>query len=364
MVVYMRTGVLAIFLLSCWAVCALAQTDTATITGVVTDASEAAVPGASLSIVNTATGLRHEAESNSAGVYEVPALPIGDYSVTVKHAGFQTLERRGVTLHAGDRARIDLRLQVGAVNQVAEVTSETPLLQVETSNLSQAVENATITNMPLNGRDYQQLALLSPGVMPQRTTNLVTDGFSVNGAGMLQNQFVMDGMDNNNYLFGVTTATNQSIKPSVDAIQEFSIDTHNYSAAFGRGGGAVIQVTTKSGTNQFHGTAFEFLRNDKIQANDFFANLAGQARPAFRQNQFGGTFGGPVRKDKTFFFGSYQGTRIRQIIPSLQVVPTLAQLSGNFGSTAIYDPATQNAAGARQPFPNNSIPTSRIDPVG
>ncbi|MBL8223447.1 MAG: TonB-dependent receptor, partial [Bryobacterales bacterium] len=156
-------------------------------------------------------------------------------------------------------------------------------------------------------------------------------------------------------------ATNQVIKPSVDAIQEFRVETHNISAEFGRGGGGVIQVTTKSGTNQWHGTAFDFVRNDKFDANDFFNS--GRPKPPYRQNQFGGTFGGRIIQDRTFFFGSYQGTRIREKLTRLSVVPTPAMIEGNFGNTAVYDPATQDAAGNRQQFAGNRIPASRFDPV-
>ncbi|MBK7930961.1 MAG: TonB-dependent receptor [Bryobacterales bacterium] len=183
----------------------------------------------------------------------------------------------------------------------------------------------------------------------------------MNGASWLQNQFVMDGMDNNNYHYGIVIASNQTIKPSVDAIQEFKVETHNASAEFGRGGGGVVQVTTKSGTNEFHGTAFEFLRNDKLDANNFFNS--GRTKPPYRQNQYGGTFGGPIIKDRTFFFASYQGTRIREKLTTLSTVPTPAMLSGDFGATVIYDPATQAADGTRQAFAGNRIPTARIDPV-
>jgi hypothetical protein len=349
------------FLLGAFISGAWAQTDTATITGIASDPTGAAAPNASVEVTNQANGLKYHAVTNSTGVYVVTALPVGTYDVTVSLSGFQTVQRQDVALHAGDRARIDVQLKVGAVNQVMEVSSRAPLLESETSNLSQAIENATITDMPLNGRDYQQLALLAPGVLPSKTQNFVTDAFSVNGANMLQNNFVMDGMDNNNYMYGVVIASNEVIKPSIDAIQEFKMETHNFSAEFGRGGGAVVEVTTRSGGNDFHGTAFEFLRNNVFDANDFFNT--GRGKPAYRQNQFGGTFGGPIRKNKTFFFASYQGTRIRNHLTFLSVIPMPAMVQGNFGSTAVYDPATQDAAGNRQPFPSNQIPANRFDPV-
>ncbi|HTM51705.1 MAG TPA: TonB-dependent receptor, partial [Bryobacteraceae bacterium] len=222
--------------------------------------------------------------------------------------------------------------------------------------------NRTITQMPLNGRNYQHLAILSVGVLPSRSQNFVDDAFSANGAAHDQNVFTLDGADNNNYFSGIVVASNQSVKPSIDAIQEFRLETHNYSAEFGRGGGAVVQVSTKSGTNQFHGTLFEFLRNDKLDANNFFNS--GRPKPPYRQNQYGGTLGGPVRRDRLFFFGSFEGTNIREKLTRLSAVPTQAQVAGNFaGVASIYDPATQAANGSRAQFPNNLIPANRIDPV-
>jgi hypothetical protein len=339
---------------------ALAQTDTATVTGLVSDATQAALPGAAIEITNRATGLKYRSTTNEAGVYAVTALPVGGYDLSVQAKGFQTFQRTEITLHAGDRARIDVQMQLGSMSEVVEVSGRAPLLQSETSSLSQVIENASIINMPLNGRNYQQLALLAPGVLPIRTTNFVTDAFSVNGANMLQNQFVMDGADNTNYLHGVVIASNQVVKPSVDAIQEFKMETHNLSAEFGRGGGGVIQVTTRSGTNNFHGTLFEFFRNDKLDANNFFNS--GNRKPPYRQNQYGATFGGPIKKDRTFFFASWQGTKIREKLTLLNVIPTPAMIGGEF-TTPIYDPATQDAAGNRVQFAGNRIPVSRIDPV-
>lgn len=339
-----------------------AQTDTATITGSIADGSNAAVADAAVQAANRATGATYNARSNESGVYVLTALPIGSYDVSITKPGFQTLRRPEVSLSAGTRARVDATLQIGAVTEVVEVTSQAPLLESETSSLGQVVENRTITQMPLNGRNYQKLAVLAPGVLPSRTRNFVDDSFAVNGANMWQNQFVLDGADNTNYFTGVVTASNQVVKPSIDAIQEFKMETHNFTAEFGRGGGAVIQVTTKSGPNQFHGTLFEFLRNDKLDANNFFNS--GRPKPPYRQNQFGGTLGGPLQRDRIFFFGSYQGTYIREKLTRLSRVPTSAMVSGNFaGLPPIFDPATQDASGQRTQFPGNIIPASRLDPV-
>ena len=341
---------------------ATAQTDTATITGLVTDASAAAVAGATVQAVNQATGLEHTAQSNAAGNYVITALPIGTYDLTATSDGFQTLFRPNITLSAGTRARVDVELQIGSVTETVEVTAELPLLESETSSLGQAIENTTITQMPLNGRNYQELAVLSAGVLPSRRQNFVEDAFSVNGAGFDQNVFTLDGADNNNYFSGVVVASNQAVKPSIDAIQEFKMETHNYGAEFGRGGGAIVQVTTKSGTNEYHGTAFEFLRNDKLDANNFFNS--GRPRPPFRQNQYGATFGGPLVRDRMFYFGSYEGTRIREKLTRLNIIPTPEQLRGDFsGIAAIHDPQSQTEDGTRTRFAGDMIPASRIDPV-
>ncbi|MEX2262933.1 MAG: TonB-dependent receptor [Bryobacteraceae bacterium] len=339
-----------------------AQVDTATITGVVIDPSAASVTGARIRATSQTTGLDYRTTSADSGVYVLTAIPIGTYDLEVSADGFQTVRRRGITLNAGTRAKVDVPMAIGQVAEVVEVTGQIPLLESETSNLGQVVENRTITQMPLNGRNYQDLAVLSAGVLPSRAQNFVEDAFSANGAGFDQNVFTLDGADNNNYFSGIVVASNQVVKPSIDAIQEFKIETHNYGAEFGRGGGAVVQVTTRSGTNEFHGALFEFLRNDRLDANNFFNS--GRPKPPYRQNQYGGTLGGPVKRDRLFFFGSFEGTNIREKLTRLSTLPTPAQVNGDFsGGPVIGDPATQAANGSRTPFPNNVIPPARFDPV-
>ncbi|MBS1828213.1 MAG: TonB-dependent receptor [Acidobacteria bacterium] len=338
------------------------QVDTATITGNLTDPSGAAIAGARVRAINTANGIDYRAVSGDSGVYVITALPVGTYDLEASGDGFQTMRRKAITLNAGTRAKVDVQLALGQVSEVVEVTGAIPLLESETSNLGQVIENRTITQMPLNGRNYQHLAILSAGVLPSRAQNFVEDAFSANGAAHDQNVFTLDGADNNNYFSGIVVASNQSVKPSIDAIQEFKLDTHNYGAEFGRGGGAVVQVTTKSGTNQFHGSLFEFLRNDKLDANNFFNS--GRPKPPYRQNQYGGTLGGPVRRDRLFFFGSFEGTNIREKLTRLSTVPTQVAVGGDFTGVAnIFDPATQAANGSRTQFAGNAIPASRIDPV-
>ena len=355
---FVRTMAWVVFLSSV----AFGQVDTATITGIITDPTGAAIVGAGVQATNQATGLDQQTSSNETGNYVVTALPIGNYDIEVRSDGFQTVRRRNVTLNAGTRMKIDVSMQLGQVTEVIEVTGEVPLLETETSNLSQVVENKTITQMPLNGRNYQELAVLTAGVLPSRRQNFVEDAFSANGAGFDQNVFTLDGADNNNYFSGVVVASNQAVKPSIDAIQEFRIETHNYGAEFGRGGGAVVQVSTRSGTNELHGTLFEFLRNEKLDANNFFNS--GNPKPPFRQSQFGGTVGGPIVRDRMFFFVSYEGTRIREKLTRLNTIPTPAQTQGDFSGIAdIYDPASQAADGSRIQFVNHIIPQNRLDPV-
>ena len=352
-----RSGVFFAVAMACFA-----QVDTATITGTVTDPSGAAVVGARIRAVSQTTRLDYEVLSTDSGVYVITALPVGVYDLEAGGQGFQSIRRPNIILNAGTRARVDIQMALGQVTEVIEVTGEVPLLEAETSNLGQVIENRTITQMPLNGRNYQDLAILSAGVLPSRAQNFVEDAFSANGAGFDQNVFTLDGADNNNYFSGIVVASNQSVKPSIDAIQEFKLETHNYGAEFGRGGGAVVQVTTRSGTNELHGTLFEFLRNDKLDANNFFNS--GRPKPPYRQNQYGGTLGGPIRRDRVFFFGSFEGTNIREKLTRLSTVPTPSQLAGNFaGLPTIADPATQTATGARSPFPDNVIPATRFDPV-
>ena len=226
----LRSALLRTFLLVALAAPAWPQVDTATITGLVTDPSGAAIVGAKITARNVATGLDYRADANEAGVFVITAMPIGRYDVEISSEGFQTVRRPAVTLNAGARARIDVELTVGQVTEVVEVTGELPLLESETSSLGQVIENKTITQMPLNGRNYQELAMLSAGVLPSRNQNFIEDAFSANGARFDQNVFTLDGSDNNNYFSGIVVASNQVVKPSIDAIQEFKVETHNYGA--------------------------------------------------------------------------------------------------------------------------------------
>jgi len=334
----------------------------AQITGRVSDATGAVVQGGQVTLTNQANGFKRETVTNDEGYYTIPLVQPGAYEITVRKDGFKPVTRSGVVLNVEQVARLDFTLETGAVTDAVIITSDAPLLNRETSSVGQVIDNKTIVTLPLNGRNYSQLATLSPGATPKPGSR-TSDGFSVSGNRLFQNSFLVDGADNNNYIFGVDTNSTQALRPSVEAVQEFKVETANYSAEYGRAAGAVISVATKSGSNRFHGSAFEFLRNDALDAADFFANRNNLGKPPLRYNQFGGTIGGPVRRDHTFFFFSYQGTRVRNSNPAIVTVPTADQKRGVFGNINIFDPANV-VGGARVQFQNNTIPESRMDPVG
>ncbi len=313
-----------------------AQVDTATIVGTVQDATGAVVPGASVAVTATDTGIKTTARTDSTGNYVVTPLRIGNYSVRVEASGFKTETHAGIVLQVQDRLRVDFTMQVGSVNETVNVEAAVPVVQTESSALGDVVASQQITDMPLNGRDYTQLATLTTGVVKitessgningatSQTNGNAGGAFAVNGTRGNLNNFMLDGIDNNS-----NDNAGNVLQTNVDAIQEFKVQTSNYSAEFGRSGGAVINATIKSGTNQFHGTAFDFLRNDALDSRGFF-EPAGQPKAPFRQNQFGGTLGGPIRRNKTFFFMDYQGTRAGTSQTDISTVPTAAEIGGNF----------------------------------
>ena len=338
----------------------LAQT--AQVTGRVSDPNGAVVNNAQVTLTNEETGLKRETATNAEGYYTIPLVQPGKYELRVQRDGFKPVVRSNLVLNVEQVARIDFSLEAGGLTETINVTSDAPLLNKETSSVGQVVDNKTVLTLPLNGRNYSQLATLAPGATPNPGSR-TSDAFSLNGNRLFQNSFQVDGADNNNYIFGVDTNTTQALRPSVDAIQEFKVETANYSAEYGRASGGVISVAIKSGTNQFHGSAFEFLRNDALDASNFFANRNNLRKPPLRYNQFGGTIGGPVWRNHTFFFFSYQGTRIRRSDTAVVTVPTADQKRGIFGNVNIFDPLNV-VGGARVQFPNNTIPETRMDPVG
>ena len=334
----------------------LAQETTATIAGQIQDGSGAGIAGAKITARNVQTGLERAVTSGESANYSIPLLPIGTYEVSAEKEGFKKVTQTGIVLQVDDHARVDFKLQVGATSDSVQVTAEVPQTETDSSSLGSVIDNRKVVELPLNGRQFYSLALLVPGVAPAAQGSILSfrGGFNVAGASELNNNFTLNGLDNNNQLLSAP-----AFRPSVDAIQEFKILTGIFPAEYGRNSGSQVIVTTKSGTNGLHGSAFEFLRNQIFDATNFFTP-SNAAKPSFKQNQFGGTLGGPIVRNKTFFFASYEGTRSTQQITALTNVPTVAMVNGDFSAIpkAIIDPTTGFQ------FPGNVIPQSRFSPAG
>ena len=317
---------------------ALAQKDTGGITGIVTDPSGAVVIGAKVTITDVDRGTTVTTTTNNQGEYLASPLKIGRYTVTVEKVGFQKAVLGPVKVDVQAQPAVNAKLRVGSIAETVTITTQGPQLETETSELGQVQDSHTIETLPLNGRNYAQLALLGAGVGPAEPGSRVelSYGFSSNGSRSLQNNFQLDGIDNNSDLGDVLNGSAYVIQPSVDAISEFKVETNSYSAEFGRGNGAIMNAVIKSGTNQFHGDAYEFFRNDVLDARNAFDFFG---RQPYQQNQFGATLGGPIVKNKTFFFGDYEGLRIRQALPQLVLVPTPAEIGGDFSSFLTTTPA-------------------------
>ncbi|PYV85758.1 MAG: hypothetical protein DMG05_22070, partial [Acidobacteria bacterium] len=349
----------------------LAQMTTGTILGKVTDPSGAAVPGAQVTITNLGTRIVKTFATDENGNYLVSYLLPGSYEVTAEKAGFKKSTQTGITLQVDQKARVDLALELGEMSESVSVMAEAALVKTERSESAQVINSKQIVDMPLNVRNFAQLVNLNTGSVPNPGSlggNINPDnpqGISdtnVNGIQADGNNWQIDGITNNEAFFSIL-----SVNPSIDAIQEFKVANNNYSAEFGRAGGANVQIAIKSGTNQLHGGAFEFLRNSSLDANDFFSNRAGVSIPPFRQNQFGGNIGGPIIKDRTFFFGDYEGYRSRLGETSNLTIPTLLQRQGDFsepGNPVIYNPFDIDpGTGHPRPFAGNRIPSNLINPA-
>jgi hypothetical protein len=350
---------------------------TTQLTGNITDKTGAAVADASVSVVNTQTGNERKVQSNQVGSYTVPFLTPGDYRVMVQKPGFRQVNRDGVRLEVNQTLRLDFSLEIGEVTQTIEVTGAPPMIESDTSSIGQVIEAKAIQDLPLNGRNFVQLAILGPGVvgvgfgargtiMSGTRPDDLRPGSELfsNGNREGSNNFLMDGVDNNERL---TLAI--VLRPSVEAVREFKIQTNMFAADQGRNAGTTVNVITKSGSNEWHGSAYNFLRNEKMDAKNFFASPTA-AKPALRQNQFGASFGGKIIPNKLFFFGNYEGFRRRFENTSVNTVPLAEVRNGDFRNVRdIFDPFTTRAqAGTptgfvRDPYPNRQIPAAQFDSV-
>src|SRR6266446_3668324 len=323
-------------LLAVSALPAIGQIDRGAIEGRVLDSSGGAVPNAIVKVTNKATGVVVTTPVNQKGEYQVLALIPGTYSVKVSADGFGSVLHDDIDLHVQDRLSIDFTLKVGSVKQEVVVTAGEPLLQTQSADVGSVVDEQHINDLPLNGRRYADLALLEPGVQKfYAANNPAPDRFSVNGNLELQNNFLLNGVDNNSWSENLQEFSVQVVQPPPDAVQEFRVQTRTYSTEFGNSAGAVINATIKSGTNQYHGNLFEYLRNAALDANSWVNNanpINGKPLPKghFVQNQFGGTFGGPIIKDKTFFFGDFERFSSRESTTIQSTVPTPLMKAGNF----------------------------------
>jgi hypothetical protein len=350
------------------------QAQNGTIVGTVTDQAGSVVPNVSVVLINEGTQFSRTVITNDSGQYVATSFPTGRITLRVEQPGFQRLVRSGVELTAADTLTVDLRLTLGSVQETVQVTGEAPLLQSATAAVSTLITNQQIQDMPLNGRSFIQLLQLGSGAVPStpemptsiggRNMN-ATASVAVNGSIFANNSYLVDGMFNKElWLNGIILA------PPVDSIQEARVMASNFSSEYGGAAGAVTVVQTKSGTNLLHGSLYEYLRNEKFDANSLFNNRNDQSKTPYKRNNFGGTLGGPIQRDKMFFFLDYEGTRLRQSATgAVQTIPTFAQRdmvrTGNFAAlgTQIYDPTTLDAAGNRMPFPNNQVPQTRLDPA-
>ena len=363
-----------------------AQVERASIVGNAVDKSGAAMAGVQIAITNEATNADEKVVTDSSGAYAALNLIPGKYTAEATRTGFRPVVLHGFELQVSQQARLDFTMEVGALEQTIEVSASAALLQTESAAVGQVMNNTAASSLPLNGRNFVQLAILAPGVSgldyaQSATINSGTrpdelrpggTALQANGASNYSNQVLLDSIDDTEMI-----SHSFIVRPPVEGVQEFKVLTNNAGAEYGRAGGAVVVVTTKSGTNDFHGSLFEYLRNQDLDARNFFA-LVGGAKPPYKLNQYGASLGGPVRlphyngKDKTFFFADYEGYREVFGSPVVTTVPTAASRLGNFqGVTAngIYDPLTTVAnpsggANIRTRFPGDIIPLSRFSPIG
>jgi hypothetical protein len=344
---------------------AAAQIDTGAIVGTVRDSSGGAIPKATVALSNPATGLKQNTATNDAGEYQFIALPPGTYSVQATAPGFGPQVQNDIDLHVQSRPSVDFSLKVGAVTDTVEVQSAGAVLQTQSADVGGVVQEKQIRDLPLNGRRYADLALLEAGIQKNFTNpnNTAPDRFSSNGNLETQNYFSLDGVDNNSGSTNLQEGSVQTVQPPPDALQEFRVQTRTYSAEFGTSAGAVINASLKSGSNGFHGDVWEFLRNNRLDSNSFFNNAGGVPRGHFSQNQFGGTIGGPIIKNRTFFFFDAQDLTSRKATTVNSAVPTPLMKKGNFTElkASLANPTVPSQSGC---ISGNVIAPSCIDPVG
>ncbi|MEI9812552.1 MAG: carboxypeptidase regulatory-like domain-containing protein [Acidobacteriota bacterium] len=323
------------------------QANDAIVVGTVVDGAGASVQGALVTVLQASTQSAVQVRTDSRGQFRTPLLRIGDYSVLIEADGFKRYNERNITLNIGDVRRIDATLQIGQVSESVTVEDRAPLLQTSDSTVGTVITNKQIQELPLNGRDYLQLAALSSGTFPSG------QGVSIGGQAGTQVAFLLDGQDNNSQQISTGhSGQKEIVKPSVDAVQEFKVVTNSYSAEYGRSSSGVVSVALKSGSNDIHGSLFEFFRNEALDAKNLFATT----KSPYRQNQYGATIGGPILRNKLFYFGDFQIGRLRQSSTTTSTLPTVAQKGGLFTSS-IKDPTTG------QPFVGNLIPVTRFDPI-
>lgn len=355
------------FLVSVLPAVSYGQAVTATLLGNVTDTSGAVMPNASVTVTEVRTGVTRTAQTTGQGIYTVPYLNPGTYRLEIEAPGFKRFARGGIELTVGTPVRVDAVLTPGEVTETIEVTAQSPILKTDRADVSQTFDTETIRELPLANRNYQALAGLLPGVTPpsidftQLEDPQGTTFFRANGQGNSANNTMVDGVDNTNPTLGLTVYI-----PPAESVQEVAVSTSNYSAEYGRAGGAVVNVVTRGGTNQFHGSLFEFHRNTNLRARNFF-NVAPQPKPTFIRNEFGASIGGPIKRDRTFFFGSYQGRYLRQSGTQTTSLPVDGWMAGDFSGVPglnLFDPQSGTADGRnRVPFPENRIPQPRFHSV-
>jgi hypothetical protein len=342
----------------------LGQAATGELAITITDPTNAIVKGAQVTITGSDTGANVRVlTSNDRGIAEVPLLQPGRYNARISAPGFKTVDRNGVNVSVGDVISLDIALTLGDSVDTVTVNGDAPLIEDKSETIAQVISNKQVTDLPLNGRDYLDAANYVPGTVPTAAGR--DNSFTAYGNTGLQNAFLLDGSRNVNYLRGLDNLARDMVRPPLDALREFTVDTSNFSAEYGAAAGGVVNAITKSGTNRVHGSAYDFFRNDRLDARNYFAS----GKPLLVRNQYGGSLGGPIKRNKAWFFAAYEGVHQRDESPATATVPTAAERGGNFSADAaiIYDPSTTAGTGTtatRTPFAYNTITPTELNSIG